>query len=352
MERNGTTAPAPAPTSPDPGPGPSAPSAPARIDTDAYLRDRQQQDADRRAGTPAPAPVAGPEPAAEPPAPAPTVDRPVSKRQEKINEYERTIAALNERIARLEGPVAGRPPAAPAPPAAEPVTKAEYKRYLELPDAPKLDDFESIAEHTAAMALFIADRRWEDHSRAAARGAEVDALTESQRQRADGFAGRLKEASTADPTFWDHVSEDVATLKPIAALMPGERMGPHNIVAEEIMTSPVAPHLMRELSKPGVLARLVNLPDALKNLPPAQRAREHSRFIVREIGKLEGKAATAAAPAPDPPKLVTDNPPPPSRLGTKPNVPDDPIAASLKKKDTGAYLEARRQQDIAKMGKR
>lgn len=333
----------------DPGPGPSAPSAPARIDTGSYLRDRRDQDAAPRAPQ-APAPAAPKATSDEPPAPAPGV----SKRQQVINDYERQLAEARERIARLEGRIeAPREPAAPAPPAEKPVTQAEYKRYLALPDAPKLDDFESIAEHTAAMALFIADQRWAEHSSRARAHAESESMTASQRQRADGFAGRMKEASTADPEFWNAVSPEIANLQPLAALKPGQPAGPANLVAEELLSSPVAPQLMRELSKPGALARLVAGPESLASIPPRQRPAEHARWIVREIGKLEASlAAPAQSTAAPAAKTVPDPEPPQTRLGRNPNVPDDPVAAALKRKDTGAYLEERRNQDLARMGKR
>lgn len=348
-----TTAPsAPAqPATPDPGPAPSAPSAPARIDTGAYLRDRNQQDTERKDGKAAPTADA-PAASTEPPAPAP--DRTVSKRQQQINDYERTVASLRSELDALKaGRSAPRQAEAPAPAATEkPVTQAEYKRYLALADAPKLDDFDSISEHTAAMALFIADKRWAEHSETARTQAESQALTESQRQRADGFAGRMKEASTADPEFWNAVSPDVANLRPLSDLRQGEPAGPLNLVAEELLTSPVAPTLMRELSKPGALARLEAGPDSLKTLPPAQRAQEHARWIVREIGKLEARAADAQPAPAATPKLISDNPPPPTRVGSKTSVPDDPVEAALKRKNTGDFLEARRQQDLAKLGRR
>lgn len=349
MESPAPTAPAqPAVPDVDPGPGPSAPSAPARIDTGAYLRDRRDQDAKPTAPS-APAPTEPKAAPADPAAPA----QPVSKRQQVINDYERQLAEARERIARLEGrieqPVA---PAAPAPPAEKPVTQAEYKRYLALPDAPKLDDFESIAEHTAAMALFIADQRWNEHSSRARAHAESAAMTDAQRQRADGFAGRMKEASTADPEFWNAVSPEVANLQPLGALKPGQPAGPANLVAEELLSSPVAPQLMRELSKPGALARLIQGPEGLDRLPPRQRPAEHARWIVRELGKLEATIAAPAPPSAPAVKTVPDHEPPPTRLGSKPNVPADPVEAALKRKDTGAYLEERRAQDLARMGKR
>lgn len=326
----------PASTDSNPGPGLSAPVAPARIDTGSYLKDRQAQAADPTK------PAAEPVKAAEPVAPA------VSKRQERINDYERTIAAQNERIARLEGRMEATP-AAPAPPAAEkPVTQAEYKRYLALPDAPKIEDFESIPEFSAAMGVFIADQRWDDRTRAAAARSDADALTESQRTRADSFAGRIKKTTTDDPAFWDAISPDVSGLRPLADLKPGEQAGPRNLVAEELLSSPVAPQLMRELSKPGALARLEAGPEHLKSLPPAQRVQEHARWIIREIGRLEAAHAPTEKPAADV-KLLTDNPPPQERLGRKPNVPDDPVEAAIKRKDTGSYLEARRTQEAAKL---
>lgn len=322
----------------------AAPEPKAPVDTGAYLESRR---AELRGEAPAPAPASEPAPAADP-APAAAPDRKVSKRQEQINTYERTIAELNQRIARLETQPREVPPA-PAPAEVKPVTQAAYKRFLALPDAPKLNDFDSIEEHSAAMALFIADKRAEERASDQARQAETDSLTTAQRERADGFATRIKEAVTADPEFWEGISPEVQQLRPLNALKPGEAAGPHNLVAEELLSSPVAPQLMRHFSEhPDDLSRITAMPEAFAKLPASQRAIEHARWIVREIGKLESTLATPAAPPPAPLKLTSDNPPPAPRLGSKPNVPANETDAALARKDTGAYLAARRREEIAK----
>lgn len=330
-----------------PAPVPAAADPPAARDTGDYLATRRAESLAARTGQPPPvaekpaeAPIV-PAPAAAAPAPP---ERRVSKRQETINDYERRIAEQNERIARLEG-TASRPAPAPAP-----VEKPEaaYKRYLAMPDAPKLGDFDSLEEHSAALALFIADTRAEERQAAAAVKADTDSLTEAQRTRADSFATRIKEAVTNDAAFWEGIRPEVQDIRPFNALKPGEAAGPSNVVAEELLSSPVAPALMRKLSEPGQIERLLGVPPEIAALPRGQQPAAHTRWIVREIGKLEALIAT---PAPAPvvaPKQITDAPAPEFRLGSKPAVPGDPAADALKRHDTAGYLATRRQQDIAK----
>ncbi len=117
----------------------SAPPAPtnaveqANVDRRAF--NRSQRDTSR-------APEAPKEPQAAEPSktPAPVSAQPVaeepratSKRQQQINEYERTIAELNQRLQKLET-------APPSQPAAQtpPEKIAESKRIASMPDYPKL----------------------------------------------------------------------------------------------------------------------------------------------------------------------------------------------------------------------
>lgn len=334
-----TLAPVHPPASDAPSPAP-----PVARDTASFLRDRQSQEVARRA-SPSDLPAESTD--APPVAPAPPAAKPVSKRQETINDYERRLYESNERIAHLEGLVAGREPAK-EPPAAPAAKEPAYKRYLAMPDAPKLDDFETLPEHTAAMSAFIAEKMLTERDSAAGQQTEAEALTAAQNERASSFATQIQATHTADPTFWDSVRPEVQAMRPMEALKPGEMAGPQNVIASELLSSPVAPQLMRELSKSGVLERLSAIPEHLKKLPKSELIAQHTRWIVREIGKLEGTHAPDAAVAAPEPKLLTDNAPPAMRLGKQQPVPEDAAAAALKRKDTGSYLETRRQQEAAK----
>jgi hypothetical protein len=96
---------------------------------------------------------------------ATTGERAVSKRQQAINDYERRIAQQEQRIQELEHRTRAAPPAPsqPPPPApgesvpAQETPKQRVARLLALPEAPKIDDFDTYPEYTAAQTLFLHD---------------------------------------------------------------------------------------------------------------------------------------------------------------------------------------------------
>lgn len=309
--------------------------------------------------------VSDPTPSA-PAAPVPET-RQLSHRQQQINEraqkaVDSATAALREENARLKADLAratvprGTPPAAPAPApiAAQPPptavqTEPDWKRYTHLDGAPKLADFDTIEEFNAAQFVFFRDQ----DTRESLHRAEAEATTAAQRVRIDKFLGQLTDARTADPDFAAKLSDTVKHhVKPFAALRPGEAAGPMNIIGEYVYDSPIAPKVLMELSQhPDVLERLVAVPAHLTAWPagPA-RAKAHIEWMVKEYGKLEGRLETppapAAAPQP-PPKTLTDVPATVTQLGSRAGEAADPKAAAVRKGDTRAYREIRRQERAA-----
>lgn len=333
---------------PDPQPAPAPSPEPKPIVTSDYLATRRAE----RAGEPAPTPTPEPTPDPTPTDPTPT---PTARRTEPTPQDRRAddritrrvseaVAPLQAEIERLRSQLGTRAPEPAAP--AEPKAPA-WKKYREHPDAPNLADFDSIEDHAAAMAHFVGSEMLRESRETAQRDSERESLTSEQRSRADGFATRIKEATTADAAFWDSVRPEVAALKPFDALQQGEPAGPGNVVAEEVMSSPVSPQLMRHLSKPGELERLLAVPEHLKTVPRHRLAQEHTRWIVREIGKIEASLAQPPAPAAVTPKLVTDAPEPAERLGRRPAAPTNDAETALKRKDTGGYLAAKRAERAA-----
>ena len=145
------------------------------------------------------------------------------------------------------------------------------------------------------------------------------------------YQDSVRKTAEADPSFKDSLSPRVLQLMPIDALPPGAAPTAQNVIAQEIVTSPSAPALLRHLSAhPEDLDRLERLP--------------HAAAIAREIGRLEAKLETPAVPVL---KTTSSAPPPPSTLGTKPSVPADDAEAAIASGDVARYIAIMNRRELA-----
>jgi len=289
-------------------------------------------------------------------------DRVVSKRQQAINDYERRIALQEQRLRDLESRIARPPVSGPAPGAApaqpqpgqppnghppQETPKQRVARYLGLPDAPKVDDFDTYPEYNAAQTLFLQDKLHAEQ--AAVRGQQEQ---QQQRHQAllvrdQSFRERLTAAKEADPAFVEALSDDARNLGGIDhALRSGQQPGPVHIIGELVYDSPHAVAFLKHISAdPAALAQLVAPPAHLQRLPPQVRAQAHIDHLVTEFRRLEGRLAYeealaardgAASASPAPPRSVSSAPPPPPTLG-KAGRSTDPVAAALARGDFEAF---------------
>lgn len=282
------------------------------------------------------------EPAAEAQPAKPTG---VSKRQEKINEYERSIAELKAENARLKAPQPARvDPAPPAARIAEPPTLKDHQRYLAMPDAPKEADFTDYKDYTAAVSIFVHDKRSEERDQARSRDQQAASFREREAQRAQ----RIHEAFKADAGLNDvfaviratgqvpegsPISRDVLALRPFSALKQGEVATAYTAIAEELLESANPVALAKHLSKPGELARLAALPDA--------------RSLIREMARIEDAVKAPAA------NLETQAGKPATVLtSARATDPLDPVEAALRANDMTAYKAARTEQRLRAAGLR
>lgn len=260
----------------------------------------------------------------------PTVETPapprvVSKRQQQINDYERRIAEQTARIAALET----RTPAPPWPKApvesdaAPPVARAkDFERYKAMPDAPKLDTFESYEDWNIEMAAFVADRRYEERQQQETQVRQHEAAQRGLQDAATTWSGRLTTARQ------DRADFDTIT----GAFLDAVRIG--TPIGDAVFTSEVGPDLAVHFGEhPEDFQRIARL-------HPAQQ--------LRELGKLEATYAPAAHPQADlHPNPVTSAPAPPFTLGHRPGAPVDAVASALKRRDTGAYIREMNARDLA-----
>lgn len=290
----------------------------------------------------------------------------LSRKQRDINDRaqraaETATATLQEENARLKRELdAARVP----PPRQEPLSSAaapppkgtpDYKRFMAMPDAPKLDDFESVAEHTAAMSVFVNGKMLAEHT--ARQRHEAD-RQETKGQRWGGFVDRLQAAKAADPTFADKLSDEAKNLYGVdRGVMNREEIGPRHIVGELVYDSPIPDKVLLHFSEhPDALAALVALPSNLAHLPPGpQRATLHMDQMRLEFARLEGRlesGSIAAAPtsrvespgrrfATAQLSPVTKAPPPPPTLGRVGSTRSDSEISAAKRGDVSTFLSLR-----------
>lgn len=271
-----------------------------------------------------------PDPKAAAPAPKPE-ERQVSKRQQQINTYERTIAEQNERIARLEAgqrsPAAPRSDDPPAPKAPAPAADEKF---------PKFADY--IQTHPDAELEDWIDARdaWKDDQRtkADAQRSTAERREQTLKTRDTQFLERINTRIQADAEFVTKNAAVLQALKPFDMLAEGEQGSAINVVAEELMGSSLSNEIVEHFTaNPAELARF--------------KALRSPRDVMREFAKLERDLERPEAPATPPLKTVTSAPSPGTTLGARPSAPGDPVKAAVTTNNFSAFRKERLQQRVA-----
>ena len=347
---DGTETTAPAPSSPGPEATPTnvvvtpADTAVATNDVAGYREARRVERGDPRRTPAAASGAASADPAATPAAtPGAIPERTVSKRQQTINEYERTVAELKAENARLKGGPAtnghsdgrgephatGRAEAATPRPAGIPVdithpALEEAAFYTQHPEA-------STADYVRYLTRFDREvERATDQMRQSQMAAQAAA-----HQRATKFHTQITAAG--DPAeVIQRIDPDLVALETRAyAQAQGKPLSAANDLADEILDSDVALQVLEHLTAhPDVKAKLLALPNR--------------RAVVREFTRLEAQF-TPAAPGATAPKTITDAPTPAVTLGTRAAHPGDPVDSAVARGDVAAYRAARLQQRAAQL---
>lgn len=259
-------------------------------------------------------------------------------REEKAN-LERELAELRSRSAKpaTDAPPADSSPATAAPAITYPDDLQSYDAYnAKHPEA-------SYEDYLDARADVRADQRQ------AAKDAETRARTvkteHAQRieARDTSFRERMSKVLTDEPEFFEHMSEDVKRLRPFDAIRDAngrwtEQPSGRHAIAEEILKSET-PHLL--------LRHFTDHPEELKRIAGLEPT-----ALLKEMGKLETRLGGATAPAKTPPKLITDQPEPPTQLGKRPAEPEDPLTAAVISRDQRAYKDAWFRERAAQHGAR
>ena len=343
---------APAPTS-------AAESAISKGDVASYREARRAERAGKPlaydAKTSPDAPTVAPDASAAPPAPdgaTQTPERKLSNRQQQINNYERTIAEQNIRLAQLErmvGQGGAARPAEPQAPAATQPTQAEYEQIMAMPGYPKMADFDTLERFNAAATHFT----WSVlNQRAQMQAAQQQALHAEQgahKALITNFMQSIETAQKEDPKFFESLSDEVKAIKPLHAVARGEAATAVNVLGSEVFASPHAAKLLRHFSDhPDVLRSVVQVPAHLAQLPQELMIPRHKAWIARQVGMLEAQlAAPPVAPTPTPATV----PAPPQTIGRRPGGAANPMEDAVKRGDMRAFKQLRRQEKLAAMGK-
>lgn len=270
--------------------------------------------------------------AAPPETPAST-KRPRGNADTRVQELLHERWERDQKIADLERRLTARETVTAPEPAAP-----TFETVIAKPDLsrPALTD-------TEFFTLFP-ERPYGDYSRYVARYeiavglAEREQATAHQawqgtvKAKADTFLSRRQAAMEADPTFAERVLPTVGQAVPVEMLPAGSTYGPHNVAAQEIFESAVAPQLMLHFSEH---------PDewqALLSLSPAA--------VVKAVAKVEARLD----PASPKPKTVTSAPPPPTTLGGKGKPPVDEVLEASARGDWRAYRDAMNRKELIAKG--
>lgn len=341
-----------APSAPAAQPAPTPAPAPASA-TDAAVQSGNFKDfraAKRaeRAGTPLATPSADSSPAAPAtpaastdatPTPASEPGKPAEKKADghKGNAETRVRELLTEQrelkaeLARLRAGQTQPPPTpnAEASSAQTPAPASTDDPKPDPTDATKYPDGQYDPKFIEDLGRWAARDERRTSDTAAQTKARETARTEASRRRDVKFTERMDAAKAADPEFLDSLSHEVKLLRPTDALGADERITARNALADEILSSDVAPDLLRHFSDhPEDLRRF----DAMG-----------PRDLLREFTKLE-TAIQGKKPAAAPPKHVSSAPPPPPRVDGKGTTPADPVRAAVEKGDFAAFRAAKRQR--------
>lgn len=221
-------------------------------------------------------------------------------RREAARERERA-AELERRLAALER---GEKPA-PKP------AEAPAARVADLKDPePQESDYEDYGKFLSAHARWSARDELRQQQAAVQQREAATKREQAAQQRYAGYAERIEKAGGDE--FLSKLSPEVMSLRPISVLEAGERPGPLNALAEELLDSPYSAQLLQYFSEQ---------PEELRRFGALHTARE----LLRELGKLESRfdAASTTGPAQKAP-VISQAKPPVKPVTAAPVVSDDP----------------------------
>ncbi len=269
----------------------------------------------------------------------PATPAPQSKRQQAINDsireaVDRATSETRAEIERLRSQLSAQPKPAHAP---EPVTPPaqkdpEYKRYVAMPDAPKLEDFESLQEHAAAMSLFVFNKASQEARSTAQQEQFQDQRNRFLAETSTKYGERLIAAREADPDFLSKIPPALVEAIPLSGLADGAPSTFANVAAEAALYSEDPATFYKYLhANRGEVDRIAQLP------------KDQWLSTLRWLdGRVSGAPVTGTVETEAPatpvatPSTITDAPPPPQQIRKTGNT-TDPMLSALKHDDYAAF---------------
>lgn len=232
---------------------------------------------------------------------------------------------------------------------AEPEAKPEAKKEpLVAKTAPKVEDFATYEEFVDARAEFKAREIIRQERDQAAQEAQASLREKSITTAVQGFIGRLEKAAEADDTFRERTADLAAKLQPSFTLSKDQKIGPLNVIADEVITSEHGAVLLGHLS---------DNPEEFQRIAALQTPRDISRAMAKLEGRLQAQAEQPKAKAdesvdavttdisstpkeskaPPPKKSVTGAPAVADGAGFRPGMDFDEYAKHWNKKKPAAF---------------
>jgi hypothetical protein len=252
----------------------------------------------------------------------------------RLAEVDSEVAALKARLAERddlrrrerEAAPTSTPPPKPAG-LTLPAEVVSYEAYLKTHPEATLEEFIDARS----------DARSELKAQQQVNAERQQAQEKAQAEEVDTFTKRVNDAATADPTFIERVSPAILALKPVIALQPGEKAGPGNVIATELLKSDV----------PGlIMEALTENPDEFAKLMSAG----HPLEIVRGLARIEARVGGSAAPRQT--FKQSQTPAPPTTLGRRPTDTLAPTEAAIRDGDMSAFKAARNAERAARFNRR
>lgn len=312
------------------------------------------------------APVAGRggEPAKGPSAADAAADERIRTRiQDAIDTSNAELRRQNQELTdRLAAAGAVKDDKAGAPTGEAPKKGSEdYKRYLAMPDAPKLTDFGGdTTAHAAALSVFINDTRHAERLEADRHRETAFGRAQADIERVTTFHGRINEYKQTDPEFASKLTPEVKGIHGFARL---QQLNEQRVARGEAPLAATVDHAIGEeiydsAAPAQVAVYLSEHPQELAALRTCKTPQQLTRAFTRLEDKVRGTGATAAAAAsPDKPpttaelraradavvdRSVSSAAPPAPSLG-KAGTGVDPLKKAVDAGDIGAFLELDRQ---------
>lgn len=260
----------------------------------------------------------------------------LAEENRQLQEQLRIRHALREELARTERPVDDKPAASST---AKPATQAEYDRYLAMPDAPQEADFDSYAKFTAAMSLFIGDKRFEERQAQSRTESSVRQSVDGVKAWAEGAQKRIQDYSADKPGFAESINPQLLEIESarVRRLM-NQPVTPSHELVDLVMDSDYTGQLLEHFSTEQGIAewqQLVRLPSE------NARSRAVGRLEARFVGTPAGGSGASA------PKYVSSAPGPATTVGSRPSDTADALESAIKSKDAARYAREATKRELA-----